>query len=261
MKKSRKKGRIVLLWLCILVFFFSSFQVVSILLEYKKGEDFYQDTAKSYTVLPEKKKEAEFPIEVDFSALRSINEDIIGWIYMEDTVVNYPILQGDNNFYYLDKTYYKEYLASGSIFLDTANAADFSDVHSIIYGHNMKNNTMFGNLDDFRDLDYLQTHPYIDILLPDGSWKRYEICSVYRAGLEDGTYRIAFDGESAFRDFSELLRGKNLFREQEGTLLPEIKAGDKILTLSTCTEDSSEEERFVIHARLLDRKEKEKSLL
>ena len=56
---------------------------------------------------------------MDFSELLAINEDIIGWIYMEDTVVSYPLLQGENNFYYLDKTYYRKYLASGSIYLDT----------------------------------------------------------------------------------------------------------------------------------------------
>lgn len=260
-QKRGKKGQNILICLCVLVFLFSLYQAAKIIWEYKEGVDFYRDTVKNYTGASETEKEIGPPIEVDFERLLEINADIVGWIYMENTVVNYPLLQGKDNFYYLDKSYYKTYLASGSIFLDAANEADLSGRHSIVYGHNMKNSTMFGNLDDFQDPAYLQEHRYIDILLTGGNWLRYEICSLYRAGIEDGTYQLTFSEEEDFQQFLHLIDQKNIFRSQESLNLPRLKADDRLLTLSTCTEDSSDTERFVIHARLLTAEEKEKSLL
>lgn len=190
------------------------------------------------------------PVEVDFSNLLKINDDIIGWIYMEDTVVNYPLLQGENNLYYLDKTLYKKYLASGSIYLDCDNEPDFSDAHSIIFCHNMKNHTMFGDLSDLRDEDYLKEHPYVDLILTDGTWMRYEICSMYRAHVEDGTFRAPLNKAKNFKPFMELITEKNMHADSELDL-PVVQEEDKVLTLSTCTEDSADLERFVVHAVLV----------
>lgn len=243
--------------ICVAVFLFSLVKLVNIWRSYREAEQFYDSAAHEYTSQNEWKKlsgseaEKKPPISVDFSELLSINEDIIGWIYLDDTVVNYPLLQGENNFYYLDKTYYKKYLASGSIYLDAGNDRNFSDPHSIIYGHNMKNHTMFGDLDDFMDADYLKEHPYIDIFLTDGTWLRYEIFSVYRAGVEDGTYDVPLNEKADFAAFLELAREKNIYKES-GLALPEPDEQDRVLTLSTCTEDSADLERFVVTAVLVN---------
>lgn len=245
-------------WLtCTVVFLFSAIQLVDILQNYREAEAFYDETAGSYTeqnIQSEADPDEErlpAPITVDFTEILKINDDVIGWIYMEDTVVNYPVLQGENNYYYLDKTYWKKYLASGSIYLDSGNEADLSDAHSIIYGHNMKNHTMFGDLDDFRDAEYLEEHPYVDLFLVDGTWLRYEIYSLYRADVDDGTFRAPLNKQVNFEPFMELTMEKNMHRDEEGLKLPQVKAGDQVLTLSTCTEDSSDTERFVVHALLV----------
>ena len=138
--RKRKPWERIIISICVLAFLFSFWQIVKIFSEYKKGENFYRDAVEYFTV-DSAEEENEPPIEVDFAELVAVNRDIVGWIYIEDTVVNYPILQGEDNFYYLDKTYEKKYLASGSIFLDAVNQQDFTDSHSIIYGHNMRNNT------------------------------------------------------------------------------------------------------------------------
>ena len=81
-----------------------------------------------------------------------------------------------------------QYLGAGSIFLEALNSGDFSDIHTIIYGHNMHNGAMFGTLDKFFKEEYRDEHPYVYVLLPDGTWNKYEIFAAYTAGIEDGTF-------------------------------------------------------------------------
>ena len=261
MNRATKKGVMrILTLLCLAVFLFSAWKLVGIFQEYREAEQLYNDAANEFTTLnsdqdkehavPVPSMREQAPVEVDFSNLLKINDDIIGWIYMEDTVVNYPLLQGENNLYYLDKTLYKKYLASGSIYLDCDNEPDFSDAHSIIFGHNMKNHTMFGDLSDLRDEDYLKEHPYVDLILTDGTWMRYEICSMYRAHVEDGTFRAPLNKAKNFKPFMELITEKNMYADSELDL-PVVQDEDKVLTLSTCTEDSADLERFVVHAVLV----------
>ena len=261
MNRATKKGIMrILTLLCLAVFLFSAWKLVGIFQEYREAEQLYNDAANEFTTLnsdqdkehavPVPTMREQAPVEVDFSNLLKINDDIIGWIYMEDTVVNYPLLQGENNLYYLDKTLYKKYLASGSIYLDCDNEPDFSDAHSIIFGHNMKNHTMFGDLSDLRDEDYLKEHPYVDLILTDGTWMRYEICSMYRAHVEDGTFRAPLNKAKNFKPFMELITEKNMHADSELDL-PVVQEEDKVLTLSTCTEDSADLERFVVHAVLV----------
>ncbi len=261
MNRATKKGIMrILTLLCLAVFLFSAWKLVGIFQEYREAEQLYNDAANEFTTLnsdqdkehavPVPSMREQAPVEVDFSNLLKINDDIIGWIYMEDTVVNYPLLQGENNLYYLDKTLYKKYLASGSIYLDCDNEPDFSDAHSIIFGHNMKNHTMFGDLSDLRDEDYLKEHPYVDLILTDGTWMRYEICSMYRAHVEDGTFRAPLNKAKNFKPFMELITEKNMHADSELDL-PVVQEEDKVLTLSTCTEDSADLERFVVHAVLV----------
>jgi len=249
-------------WLaCVAVFLFSAIQLVDIAREYREAEDFYADTAGAFTEqnvsqetdpAPEAERE-EPPITVDFTDILKINEDVLGWIYMEDTVVNYPVLQGENNFYYLDKTYWKKYLASGSIYLDSANDRLMTDSHSIIYGHNMKNHTMFGDLSDFRKAEYLQAHPYVDIFLVDGTWLRYEIFSVYKADVNGGTFSVPLNSAAGMEKLLALSGEKNLHggSDSKADLPKPDPASDSVLTLSTCTEDSADQYRFVVQAVLV----------
>lgn len=266
MKEKKKHGTAsskalkLLTLLCVLVFLFSLVQVIKIWSAYREAENFYEDAAEKYTQslgaaglsgAGGGAGQAGPPVSADLDALIEKNEDIIGWIYMEDTVVSYPLLQGPNNYYYLDKTYEKKYLASGSIYLDTENSPDFSDAHSIIFGHNMKNHTMFGDLDMFEDGEYLQEHPYVYLLLPEGRWLKYQIFSVYRAGVEDGTYEVPLNEEEDFAKFLQLTLDKNL-HDSDNLGLPVPTTEDKVITLSTCTEDSAQLERFVLQAVLVE---------
>ena len=110
------------------------------------------------------------PIQVDFDLLRAQNPDIAAWIYSPDTPINYPILQAADNSYYLTRLVDGSYNKYGSLFLDYRNPADLSDWNSVVYGHNMKNESMFGSLLGYQDQGYFEAHPKLYLLTPGASY-------------------------------------------------------------------------------------------
>ena len=107
------------------------------------------------------------PPQVDFNGLKAINPEVIGWIQIEGTSISYPIMKGKDNDYYLKHTFEGNYNAAGSIFIDYTNNSNFEDCNTIIYGHNMKNGSMFGLLrKHFKDRESVPGR-YIWICTPD----------------------------------------------------------------------------------------------
>lgn len=262
-KKRRKKKKttvvdVFLVLICIAalaVAMFAGYRLYSIFMEYKAGVDEYSEIAD--TVVKERDADAEeiqqlkdaqgkivkhwtSPLEIDFGELESINSDVAGWLYMEALPdITYPVVQGTDNEYYLHHTYKKESVFAGSIFMDTKNAKDFSDQNTIVYGHNMKNGSMFGTLKKYKDQEVMAKSPYFWIITKDEAYK-YQIFSVYTASVDGDTYTlIKGPGKETIKygqsmeDKSEVEFGNYTFKET-----------DKIVTLSTCTGDSST--RFVV---------------
>ena len=247
-KKKNKKGiYTVLMLVCAIVFFFALYKVVDILMDYKEIDDFYDETAQSYV-----KESIDGSVsDILLDGLIAENGDIKGWIYIQDTDISYPVLQGPDNYYYLYRAYNKQYLGAGSIFLEALNSPDFTDEHTVIFGHNMYNGSMFGPLDKFFDEDYRDEHPNVFIKLPDGSWNRYEIFAVYTADIDDGTFTVFAENQEEYDKYLALIESKNVY---ERTTPP--ANGERILTLSTCTEDSDDYKRNVIQAKLVENMEK-----
>ena len=127
------------------------------------SEDGTDDPAKDFTV--------------NWDELLSTNPDVIAWIQIPDTKINFPVLQGESNNTYLRKNIYKKYSRGGCIFVDSHNTDNFTDLNTIIYGHNLNNGSMFSNLKKYKDKDYLQKHNYIYIYLPTGEALKYKIFS------------------------------------------------------------------------------------
>ena len=123
---------------------------------------------------------------VDFQALKKINSDIIAWIRIPDTKIDYPIVQGKNNAYYLKHMFQKTEHAAGSIFLDVDNEADFSNRKSILYGHNMKDGSMFQGLHRFQEESYLKEHNQVYLYLPDNRELVYKVikCGYVKANSD-----------------------------------------------------------------------------
>lgn len=256
MKKKHGKGRLstkllTIVFLC--VFLFSMYKVVSILLEYHSIDKLYDETSQRYTVENEAASEEpeDKPIEVSLEELRKLNKDVIGWIYIPDTNVSFPLLQGSSNKQYLYQSYKKEYLTAGSIFLDYRCDAEFKDKSTVIYGHNMHNGSMFGSLKKYKAASYMKEHPYIYILKQNGDWSRYEISAFYQASVDGPTYRLPIKSEDkkSFRELIDTINADNIY---SGVDAQKIKENDTLIILSTCTQDSRDDIRVTIAARLTD---------
>lgn len=177
------------------------------------------------------------------------NSDVIGVIEIAGTVIKYPILKGSDNSFYLDRDIEKNKNVNGSIFLDYKNNSDFSDKNSVIYGHNMKNGTMFGELKNYRDKEFLKKYPYINVY-SEKEILKYRIFSVHVAESEY-PYRIKkFDDEVAYEKFlkdiieKSMIKGDALMVDEE-KVIPTKE--DEIITLSTCAYDF-DDARLAVHA-------------
>ena len=178
-------------------------------------------------------EDAEPPITVDWDELKAINRDIVGWICVDALpTINYPVCRGEDNEFYLHHTFRKEYLFAGSIFMDSMNSGDFSDPNTVVYGHNMKNGSMFNTLKELNSQEKYDESPYFWILTPKGDY-RYHIFSVTTAGTTSQAYLLyRFNGEELLGWARDMKNRSNVKNDVS------LKASDKIVSLSTCTQDS-----------------------
>lgn len=269
-RKSRNKSG-GFLWklifvVALVVFLYSSYQLATIYMEYKEGADEYSEVAlqilkpveEEEPVSPETAKslrtsedgellQPEEPLpsppEVDWEALRAINPDVIGWIVVEGVPsISYPVLQGKDNAYYLHRTVKGTNNFAGSIFIDYMNQPDFSDCNTIIYGHNMKNGSMFGYLKLLYEREQYKDSRYIWIATPEGN-DLYEIFSMQKAEATSEVYTLFSEHDERFGEYVERMEAQSLV----DLGVKELNQKDSMITLSTCTSDDNV--RFVVQAR------------
>lgn len=151
----------ILLIICIFIFCISTWKLYGYYRSYKKAKDTYSKIAKENVKISKNER------KIDFKKLKSQNQDIAGWIYIRGTTIDYPIVQGKDNEEYLHQDFNKKKSSSGTIFLDNNCKKDFTSDNNIIYGHHMKNWTMFAQLLKFREKSFLKKHNEIMIFTPD----------------------------------------------------------------------------------------------
>lgn len=158
--------------------------------EYEELQEYVDDSLKKEREETED-EEGEKPqkASIDFQALKEINPDIVAWIRVPE-LFDYPVVQGEDNQYYLSHTFRKESNIAGSIFLDYRNSRDFTDSKNIIYGHNMKDGSMFHVLRKFQDMDFYNKHREILLYLPDGSTQIYKIVGYEEVKATGEVYEI-----------------------------------------------------------------------
>lgn len=178
---------------------------------------------------------------VDFTELKSINSDVIGWIFFENGDISYPILQGQTNDEYIDTSYDGKSSRAGAIYIESENKPDFSDLHTLIYGQDMRNDSMFGSLRNYsEEEDYIDDHDFFQIITPTVSY-RYEIVSYKNVPKNDLIYQI-FDSNTV--GFSDFLDGKIMSGMYvKHNYIPDCH--DHVVTLSTCPSDDGQ---FVVSA-------------
>lgn len=139
--------------------------------------------------------------EIDFSALREINPDVCAWLTVDGTNIDYPVVQGKNNYTYMNRDVYKKTSLAGSIFLDSRNDNNFCDAYSIIYGHHMENHQMFGDLDEYKDKDFFDKNHTATLMTIHGEMK-FQILSVME--VQDSVQQI-FNPSMWDGDLSDLV--------------------------------------------------------
>lgn len=180
----------------------------------------------------------QIPINIDFNTLKKVNKDIVAWIYSEGTPINYPIAQANDNEYYLRRLLDKTYNPSGTIFIDCKNNSDFEDYNTIIYGHNMKNDTMFGTLTNYKKQEYFKEHPYMYLFTENKNFK-IELFAGYTTTSESDIYSFPKTSEKNEKLIKTAMNNST-FKSQT-----EVKQENKIVTLSTCSYDF-ESARYVL---------------
>lgn len=189
------------------------------------------------------KREVAVPESIDFEKLKAQNKDVVGWIFSKNGVINYPILQGDDNSYYLNHLINGKKNINGSIFMDYAARSDFSGAKTVVFGHSMDNGSMFRTLLNYKKQSYYEKYPEMYIYTPDGNYKLV-IFAAYESNANDLAY-IKIRNEDGFNTFVEHALAKS--KVKTGV---EVKIGDRLVCLSTCAY-SSKDARFVVAGKLV----------
>ena len=196
-KNMRHIGEKIILVLCIVVFGIAAMNLVEIEKEYYDGQKEYEEL-KEYTeekVNGQQDNPTESEAEektINFEELRKINEDIVAWIQIPGIDVDYPVVQGEDNEYYLYHTFRKEANKAGSIFLDYRNRADFTEQRVIIYGHNMKDGSMFSSLKKYQDSVLREESGTVYLYLPEKTLQ-LEIVACERVSMRDKGYALEYN--------------------------------------------------------------------
>jgi sortase B len=193
---------------------------------------------------PPKNEDPDAP-NPSLAELQEINPDVVGWLTVDGTNIDYPVLQGDSNMYYINRDVYGEFVLSGSIFLDYQNARDFSDPYSIIYGHHMAGEVMFGEVPYFLESDYFQSHTTATLALPDRTRSIQWFACLEVISNDVYLYRPTRYTDQA--SMTELLD----YIQETATQYRDIgvSPSDQLVSLSTCAEGATDG-RVVLVGRL-----------
>lgn len=276
-KKHKKRNRFVSFFLtlgiiaCVGVIGYSGYKLITTWMEYREGDEEYAELRNYTEVLETEPEEAEEteeteeaaepeitpepelidyddmrtsrkpPIDVDWKSLKRINDDIVGWLYIGALDLSYPVVHGEDDDYYLHRTFERKDNFAGSIFIEAQNAGDLRDPNTIVYGHNMLNKSMFGSLSDLTSGEEpkYKKNRWFWIMTPDGNY-RYRMFSIHVTRVSSDVYTLFTGTDDEFLSWcQDMAEASSVeFREEQFTL------HSKIVTLSTCTGDSGT--RYVV---------------
>lgn len=187
--------------------------------------------------------------EINFQELININSDFVGWIKIDNTNINYPIVQGTNNTYYLKHSFYKEYNNAGSIYMDATANSDLTSQNTFIYGHYTSNGSMFGELGKYMKQSFYNEHKEIYIYTPEKNYK-LEIFSVHVDKASSKSYQMNFTAQETFKDYIDLMKSYSVIKSDV-----EIDyTKDRIVTLYSCSHERghAKDDRYYVHAKVVE---------
>ena len=251
---ARKKGRggvlAVVIVLCVAVLVYAGYQLVQILSEDARSsqemssfQQFTIDTDEAAQQSGSQATDGGIGFQVDFAGLRSQNQDVVGWIRLEGTVLDYPVVQGEDNAYYLDHTVLGEENRAGSIFLDYRNDSAMADANTVIYGHRMNNGSMFAELLNYAEQEYYEAHPTLYLATPEQDYR----LEVAIAGEAEGDLDFVTQAWASEEDFEEALGELENISAIDTDV--SLEYGDKLVTLFTCVRGDAAK-RFIVVCKL-----------
>ena len=212
----------------ILIIFICIYNISEKLIEYNKADNSYE----------------KIRVEKEEENLYDKYEDYRGWIKIDNTNINYPIVQGKDNSFYLDKDINKNYLSSGSIFMNYLNHG-FNDENTVLFGHHMRNKTMFAQLKKYKEKEFFYGDNDIVIEVENDKVLKYKVFSAYVTDANDNYIKTNFDDKDQYKEFLEDIKNKSLYKSDI-----DVNENDKIITLSTCSYEFNDA-RMVVHGKLL----------
>lgn len=250
-QKNKKKVDVISILLILIgvgMIGFALAKLIPIFLQYYQEEEAYEEIREDYVELKSVQELTEADktwwydsVFVNLEELQKENEDVTAWIRFDNMELSYPVVYSGDNETYLHADLNKEYSKAGTLFIDKKNNPDFSDGNTIIYGHNMKNNSMFGKLKKYKKDGFYDKNQYFTIYT-EGQALRYHIFSYYDTEETDPYYFTEYEGEEALGKLFSDFQSKSYL--DTGV---EVDAKDKTVTLSTC---SAEGMRFLVTAVL-----------
>lgn len=250
-KKSWDKSTLLLFFAGIILIAVALGMLIPSLLDYKKSNDTYQELNDEFVQVVADTEESagqeeENPgwwyddVDIGLKELKNVNPDIVGWIRFDNiTQLSYPVLYSGDDEKYLRTDIYGDSTNAGCIFMEGMNNPDFNDYHTILYGHNMKNSSMFGTLKKYKTTDFYEENQYFTIYTENMAY-RYQIFSYRDVPETDEVYSVGFMPDETFQNFINEMVKKSYY--DTGV---KVTKEDRVMTLSTCSTTGN---RFVVHA-------------
>ena len=210
-------------------------------------EEYDEEEEVSSQEVPKEPVKSKYDLDNSFDYLLSKNKDTVGWITVNNTMVNYPVVQSKDNDYYLKHDFFKSKTSIGWVFMDFRNDPKNLNDNTIIYGHKLKSGLMFGTLTNAMNRSwYTNSENQIITFNTVNKEMKWKIISIYRTDYTTDYLVTVFNDEYGFNKWIKMVTERSVYNFKE-----EVQYGDKILTLSTCIGASSANQRMVIHAKLI----------
>ncbi len=250
-RRLKKKYRILLTSIFIIICLIGLIYSLINIINWKKDVDDnkkIQDQIEDNIIIVEPtKEETKVKYDIDFKTLKETNKDTIAYVKVNNTNIDYVVVKGSNNSYYLNHNFEKNWNIAGWIFGDYHNKFDESDRNLIIYGHNTKDGSMFGTLKNVLNKEWYENEEnHIVVLVTENGQYEYRVFSSYSITPEDYYINTIFKDNNEFDGFVKKLKSRSVYDYNV-----EVTGEDKILTLSSCIGDGKK--RVVLHAKLIEK--------
>ena len=231
--KVRRIAEDIIMGCLVIIMLFSAWKIYTIVKDYKSNQD-------AYDKISAQSRDGEFTGDIDFDALRKINPDVVGWIYYKDTIIDDPIVKGTDNDKYLYTMFDGQYGGFGTLFVDAVTEHPFKQFNTIVYGHHMRNGSMFAPLKKLKDRKYCEEHPRMELITPEGKF-HLDIVAFLNQPADSNIYTTNIGEIKAREVYLDTVN--NL---ADYTTDVPVKPTDRLVILSTCAYEYQDARYMVV---------------